>query len=67
GGSDAYTLRLDEIAYAGKGSEASRRHVRFDYVARTDVSWGYVAGVVQGRTERLETITVEGPYAQVIA
>ncbi|MCX4240087.1 RHS repeat domain-containing protein [Paraliomyxa miuraensis] len=60
-------MRLDEIAYAGKGSEASRRHVRFDYVARTDVSWGYVAGVVQGRTERLETITVEGPYAQVIA
>jgi hypothetical protein len=64
GSTEPYALLVEEIAYAGTGSESSRKHVRFDYAPRPDASWGYVAGVLQGRTERLEAIVVEGPHDQ---
>lgn len=64
---DPYALQLREIAYGGTGSEASRRHVRFEYQGRTDASWGYVAGVRQGRVQRLESIVAEGPQGEVVA
>jgi hypothetical protein len=64
---DPYVLQLHELAYGGTGSAASRRHVRLVYEARPDASWGYVAGVEQGRTERLASIVAEGPEGQVVA
>lgn len=64
---DPYALLLRELAYGGTGSEESRRHVRFEYDPRPDESWGYVAGVRQGRAERLASIVAEGPGGAVVA
>jgi len=67
GAVDPYALELREIAYGGTGSEQSRRHVRLEYEGRPDESWGYVAGIRQGRMRRIASIVAEGPQAQVVA
>lgn len=64
---DPYALQLRALAYGGTGDDASRRHVRFEHEGRPDAWWGYVAGVRQGRTDRLARIVAEGPGGAVVA
>ncbi|MCH9687404.1 MAG: hypothetical protein K0V04_38575 [Deltaproteobacteria bacterium] len=66
-GGAPYALQLSEIAYGGTGADASRRHVRFHYDIRPDVSWGYLAGALRGQTHRLQSVTAEGPNGAVLA